>query len=133
MGRRKHLLVTWITPIHYDAAICYWRIEPPDRSLRRRKKAGLNARIEGGTRGPWGQVACSLCFRTIASVAVFLLWVLASAAAQPSSDADRCKSIEVRGTSVPLDEAVAACTAIIDSGRESSQNLAEIHVCEGQR
>jgi Tfp pilus assembly protein PilF len=81
--------------------------------------------------GTWGQVVRSLCFRTIVSVAVFVLWGLASVPAQPTSDADRCKSIDVRGTSVPLDEAVATCTAIIDSGREGDKNLAEIHVLRG--
>src|SRR5262245_14337155 len=64
------------------------------------------------------------------AVGFLLLSGLGSAAAQ-SGDLDRCKSVDASNTSVSLDDAIAACTAIIDGNRETGRPLAEAYVWRG--
>jgi tetratricopeptide (TPR) repeat protein len=48
-----------------------------------------------------------------------------------SSDLERCRSIDVPGTSVSLDEAISLCGSIIGKGALSGRTLAEMHVLRG--
>src|SRR5262245_41566678 len=65
------------------------------------------------------------------AISVALLWGLGSAAGQPTSELDRCKSDDVRGTTVSLDDAVAACSTLIEGKRASAKALAEIRAWRG--
>jgi tetratricopeptide (TPR) repeat protein len=64
-----------------------------------------------------------------AAVAVLLLGVIVGAQAQPApSDVERCRSIDVPGTTVPLNQAIIACGAVISKNGLSGKALADIFV-----
>jgi tetratricopeptide (TPR) repeat protein len=70
-------------------------------------------------------------FRT-AAIAALLLSLPGSALAQPTaSDDERCRSIDIPGTTIPLNEAVAACGLAISKNGLSGKPLADIFMLRG--
>jgi tetratricopeptide (TPR) repeat protein len=69
--------------------------------------------------------------RFSAFTGLFLLCLVTQAAGQDAQQRERCRSIDVKGSAISLDDAIAGCTALIVSGNERGRGLAEAHLRRG--
>jgi tetratricopeptide (TPR) repeat protein len=71
-------------------------------------------------------------FLRMAAAAALSLGILGGALAQsPASDAERCRSIDVPGTPIALNDAIAACGVLINKNGLSGKPLADILMLRG--